>query len=69
MIMGCYPLAADMAETWRLWATIHTRRPAIEVLITHRVTNECASHCTFYGGWSGWLSTDSDFRVIHAAIE
>jgi hypothetical protein len=28
-----------MDETWRLWTTIEAWRPAIEVLITHRVTN------------------------------
>ncbi|HEU4546626.1 MAG TPA: ISL3 family transposase [Microlunatus sp.] len=39
MILGCYVLAADMAETWRLWNTISTWWPAIEVLITHRITN------------------------------
>ncbi len=33
MILGCYVLAADMEETWRLWATIETRWPAVEVLI------------------------------------
>jgi transposase len=39
MILGCYVLAADMDETWRLWHTIETWWPEIEVLITHRVTN------------------------------
>ena len=39
MILGCYILAADMDETWRLWHTIDTWWPEIEVLITHRVTN------------------------------
>ena len=39
MILGCYVLAADMEETWRLWATIEAWWPAIEVLIEHRVTN------------------------------
>jgi transposase len=39
MILGCYVLAADMDETWRLWHTINTWWPEIEVLITHRVTN------------------------------
>ena len=39
MILGCYVLAADMDETWRLWHTIDTWWPEIEVLITHRVTN------------------------------
>ena len=39
MILGCYVLAADMEETWRLWATIEAWWPAIEVLIAHRVTN------------------------------
>lgn len=32
-------VAADMEETWRLWATIEAWWPAPEVLITHRVTN------------------------------
>ena len=39
MIMGCYVVAADMEATWRLWATIEAWWPAVEVLITHRVTN------------------------------
>jgi len=39
MILGCYVLAADMDETLRLWATICAWWPAIEVLITTRVTN------------------------------
>jgi transposase len=39
MILGCYVLAADMDETWRLWATIEAWWSAIEVLIEHRVTN------------------------------
>jgi transposase len=39
MILGCYVVAADMDETWRLWTTIDTWWPAIEVLIQHRVTN------------------------------
>jgi transposase len=39
MILGCYVLAADMEETWRLWATIEAWWPAIEVLIEHRVSN------------------------------
>jgi transposase len=39
MIMGCYVVAADMEETWRLWATIEAWWPAVEVLIIHRVTN------------------------------
>jgi transposase len=39
MILGCYVVAADMEETWRLWATIEAWWPAVEVLITHRVTN------------------------------
>ena len=32
MIMGCYVVAADMEETWRLWATIEAWWPAVEVL-------------------------------------
>ena len=39
MILGCYVVAADMDETWRLWATIDTCWPAIEVLIFIGVTN------------------------------
>jgi transposase len=39
MILGCYVVAADMEETWRLWATIEAWWLAVEVLITHRVTN------------------------------
>ena len=39
MILGCYVLAADMDETWRLWRTIEAWWSAIEVLITYRVTN------------------------------
>ena len=39
MILGCYVMAADMEETWRLWNTIEVWWPAIEVLIEHRVTN------------------------------
>ena len=39
MILGCYVLAADMEETWRLWATIETWWQAVEVLIETRVTN------------------------------
>ena len=39
MILGCYVMAADMEETWRLWATIEAWWPAVEVLIEHRVTN------------------------------
>ena len=39
MILGCYLLAADMEETWRLWATIEARWPAVEVLISTRVTH------------------------------
>ena len=39
MILGCYVLAADMEESWRLWATIQAWWPAIEVLIEHRVSN------------------------------
>jgi hypothetical protein len=32
-------VAADMDETWRLWATIEAWWPAVEVLIEHRVSN------------------------------
>jgi transposase len=39
MILGCYVIAADMDETWRLWHTIQAWWPAIEVLIRTRVTN------------------------------
>jgi Transposase len=39
MILSCYMLAADMDETWRLWHTIDTWWPEIEVLIEHGVTN------------------------------
>ena len=39
MILGCYMLAADMDETWRLWNTICAWWPAIEVLISTGVTN------------------------------
>ena len=39
MILDGYVVAADMDETWRLWTTIDTWWPAIEVLIQHRVTN------------------------------
>ena len=39
MILGCYVMAADMDETWRLWATIEAWWPAIEVLIATGVTN------------------------------
>ena len=39
MILGCYVVAADMEETWRLWATIQAWWSAIEVLIRTRVTN------------------------------
>jgi transposase len=39
MILGCYVLAADMEETWRLWATMEAWWPAVEVLIASRVTN------------------------------
>ncbi len=37
--MGCYVVAADMAETWRLWNTIAAWWPAVEVLITTGVSN------------------------------
>jgi hypothetical protein len=33
MIFTRYVLAADMVETWRLWATVDAWWPAIEVLI------------------------------------
>jgi transposase len=39
MILGRYVLAADMEETWRLWATIQDWWLPVEVLITTRVTN------------------------------
>ena len=39
MILGCYVLAADMAETDRLEATIEAWWPAVEVLIATGVTN------------------------------
>lgn len=39
MILGCYVLAADMEESWRLWTTIEAWWSAIEVLIKYRVTN------------------------------
>ena len=39
MILGCYVLAANMDETWRLWHTIEAWWSAIEVLTTYRVTN------------------------------
>jgi transposase len=39
MVLGRYVLAADMEETWRLWATIQAWWPAVEVLIRTRVTN------------------------------
>jgi transposase len=39
MILGCYVIAADMDETWRLWHTIQTWWPAVELLIRTRVTN------------------------------
>ena len=39
MILGCYVIAADMDETWRLWHTIQAWWPAIEVLIRTGVTN------------------------------
>ncbi|MDP9250837.1 MAG: transposase, partial [Chloroflexota bacterium] len=39
MILGCYVVAADMEETWRLWGTICAWWPAIEVLISTGVTN------------------------------
>ena len=39
MILGCYVLAADMEEAWRLWATVQAWWLAIEVLISTGVTN------------------------------
>jgi transposase len=42
MILGVYVLAADMEETDRLWATVAAWWPAIEVLITTRVTSEAS---------------------------
>jgi transposase len=39
MILGCYLPAADMEVTWRLWATIEAWWPAVEVLISTRVTH------------------------------
>jgi transposase len=39
MILGCYVLAADMEESWRLWTTIEAWWSAIEVLIIYRITN------------------------------
>jgi transposase len=39
MIFLSYVLAADMVETWRLWATVDAWWPAIEVLIATGVTN------------------------------
>jgi transposase len=39
MILLRHVLAADMIETWRLWATVDGWWPAIEVLITTGVTN------------------------------
>jgi transposase len=39
MLLGTYVLAADMPETDRLWATVATWWPAIEVLLATGVTN------------------------------
>lgn len=39
MTLGRYVLAADMNETTRLWNTVCAWWPAIEVLLTTRVTN------------------------------
>jgi hypothetical protein len=32
MILGCYVLAADIDESWLLWAAVEAWWPAIEVL-------------------------------------
>jgi transposase len=39
MLLGCYVLAADMDETWRLWTTINAWWSEIEVLIATGVSN------------------------------
>ena len=39
LIFTRHVLAADMVETWRLWATVDAWWPAIEVLITTGITN------------------------------
>jgi len=39
MILDCHVMAANMDETWRLWQTIDTWWPAIEVLIATGVSN------------------------------
>ncbi|MGH3461311.1 MAG: ISL3 family transposase [Kribbellaceae bacterium] len=39
MRLGCYVLAADTAETWRLWDTVNAWWTEIETLIDTRVTN------------------------------
>ncbi len=39
LIFTRHLLAADMVETWRLWATVEAWWPAIEVLIQTGVTN------------------------------
>ena len=39
IILGCYVQAADIDETWRLWATIEAWWLAVELLIATRVTN------------------------------
>ena len=41
---------ADMPETTRLAATVERWWPEIEGFLELGVTNECASHCTFYRG-------------------
>lgn len=39
MTLGCYVVAADMAETWKLYHTIETWWPQIEVLLSTGLTN------------------------------
>jgi transposase len=38
-VLGCYVLAADMDETWKLWHTITAWWGEIETLIATRITN------------------------------